>query len=76
MRCGKLEAAQQDYEALQKTYPTATPVYYGLAEIARQKQDTNTALRNYQLYLAKAQTNTAEAKTVRERLKELRPGPR
>lgn len=76
LRCGRFDAAQQDYEALQKTYPTAPPIYYGLAEIARQKQDTNTAIRNYQLYLAKAQTNTAEAKIVRERLKELRPGPR
>lgn len=75
-RCGKLEAAQQDYEALQKTYPTATQIYYGLAEIARLKQDTNTAIRNYQLYLSKAQTNTSEAKIVRERLKELRPGSR
>jgi len=76
LRCGRLEAAQQDYERLQKTFPTAAQIFYGLAEIARQKQDTNTAIRNYQLYLAKAQTNTAEAKIVRERLKELRPGPR
>jgi tetratricopeptide (TPR) repeat protein len=76
LRCSKLEAAQQDYEALQKTFPTATQIYYGLAEIARLKKDTNTAVRNYQLYLSKAQTNTAEAHIVRERLKELRPGPR
>jgi tetratricopeptide (TPR) repeat protein len=75
-RCGKLEDSQRDYEALQKTFPEATQIYYGLGEIARLKRDTNSAIRNYQLYLATAQTNTAEAKIVSERLKQLRPGPR
>ena len=76
LRAGKLEPAQRDYEILQKAFPTAFQIYYGLAEIAWQKKDTNAAIRNYQLYLANAQTNTAEAKSVSDRLKDLTSGPR
>ena len=74
LRANKLEAAQRDYEALQKVYPTAFQIYYGLAEVAWQRKDTNAAIRNYQRYLANAQTNTTEAKFVSDRLKELKPG--
>jgi len=72
----KLDAARRDYEALQRAFPTAFQIYYGLAEVAWRKKDTNAAIRNYQLYLANAQTNTAEAKLVSARLKELKPGAR
>ena len=60
LRCDKLAAAQHHYEVLQKAFPTAPQVYYGLAEIAWRKRDTN----------------TAEAKVVSARLKELKPGSR
>ena len=73
LRADKLEAAQHDYDLLQKAFPTAFQIYYGLGEIAWRKKDTNAAVRNYQLYLANAQTNTAEAKVVGERLKQLKP---
>jgi tetratricopeptide (TPR) repeat protein len=76
LRANKLEAAQRDYELLQKAFPTAFQIYYGLAEIAWRKKDTNAAVRNYQLYLVNAQTNTAEAKFVSERLKQLKSGSR
>jgi tetratricopeptide (TPR) repeat protein len=76
LRAGQLEPAQRDYEILQKVFPTAFQIYYGLAEIAWQKKDTNSAIRNYQLYLANAQTNTPEAKSVSERLKGLTSGSR
>jgi tetratricopeptide (TPR) repeat protein len=76
LRANKLEAAQRDYDLLQKAFPTAHQIYYGLAEIAWRKKDTNAAVRNYQLYLANAQTNTAESKVVSERLKQLKPGSR
>ena len=76
LRADKLEAAQHDYDLLQKAFPTAFQIYYGLAEIAWRKKDTNAAVRNYQLYLANAQTNTAEAKVVSERLKQLKPRSR
>jgi len=74
LRADKLDAAQQDYEVLQKAFPTAFQISYGLAEIAWQKKDTNAAIRNYEIYLANAPTNTTEAALVNERLKELKPG--
>jgi tetratricopeptide (TPR) repeat protein len=76
LRCGNLDDAQQDYEVLQKLLPTSSRVNYGLQEVAYRKKDTNAAIRYCQIYMANAQTNTAEALIVRERLKELRPGPR
>jgi tetratricopeptide (TPR) repeat protein len=76
LRTDNLDAAQRDYELLQKTMPTSTRVNYGLQEIAYRKKDTNAAIRYCQIYLANAQTNTTEAKTVSERLKELKAGPR
>jgi tetratricopeptide (TPR) repeat protein len=72
LRKGDLKNAKQDYEILQTLYPSAFQVYYGLADIAYQSKDTNAALQNYQLYLANAATNTAEAEFVRTRIKELR----
>jgi tetratricopeptide (TPR) repeat protein len=73
-RCDQLDAAQHHYEVLQKAFPAAYQIYYGLGEIAWRKKDTNAANRNFQLYLAHAPTNTAEAKVVSARLKELKPG--
>jgi tetratricopeptide (TPR) repeat protein len=74
LRGDKLEAAQRDYEVLQKAFPSAFQIYYGLGEVAWRKKDTNAAIRNYQFYLANAHTNTAEARLVSARLKELQPG--
>jgi len=74
LRADKLDNAQQDYEVLQKAFPTAFQIYYGLAEVAWQRKDTNAAILNYELYLANAPTNTTEATLVSERLKELKPG--
>lgn len=71
LRGKKLDAAQRDYEALQKVFPTAFQVYFGLAEIAYQKSDTNAAIRNYQLYLTNSPPNNLEAKFVTARLQEL-----
>jgi tetratricopeptide (TPR) repeat protein len=73
LRADRLEESQRDYERLQKAFPTASQIYYGLGEIAWRRKDTNAAARNYQLYLANAQTNTSEAKLVSERLKQLKP---
>lgn len=76
LRANRLEDSQRHYEVLQKAFPTASQIAYGLGEIAWRKKDTNAAVRNYQLYLANAQTNTVEAKTVFARLKELKSGVR
>ncbi len=76
LRTDKLDAARQDYEALQKNFPTAFQVAFGLQEIAYRKKDTNVAIRYCQIYLANASTNTVEAKNILARLKELRPHSR
>jgi tetratricopeptide (TPR) repeat protein len=64
-------AARADYLQLQSTYTNSFQIAFGLGEIAWQKKDTGEAIRNYQIYLANAPTNSAEAKTVSERLKSL-----
>ena len=70
--CNKLEEAQHDYESLQKVFPTAYPVYYGLGEIAWRQKNTNAAIRNYELYLTNSVADSDEAKLVAERLTSLR----
>jgi tetratricopeptide (TPR) repeat protein len=68
LQSDRLPEARADYATLQTTYTNNFQVAYGLAEIAWRTHDTNEAVRNYNLYLANAATNTAEAATVRERL--------
>ena len=53
--------------------PSVLQIQYGLGEIAWQKHDTNAAIQQYQLYLSNSPDNPEEIKTVRERLKELKP---
>ncbi len=67
-----LDAARADYLRLQQTYTNAFQIAYGLGEIAWRQHDTSEAVRNYQIYLANANTNTDEAQTVLERLRELK----
>jgi tetratricopeptide (TPR) repeat protein len=66
-----LDGARGDYLELQNTYTNSYQVAFGLGEIAWQQQQTNEAIRNYQIYLANARTNTAEATNVLTRLREL-----
>jgi tetratricopeptide (TPR) repeat protein len=73
LRGDQLDLAQQDYESLQKVFPTAFQIYYGLGDIAYRKKDTNAAIRNYQVYLTNAPPNLEETKFVSARLKELKP---
>lgn len=69
---GRLDAARADYLRLQQIYTNAFPVAYGLGEIAWRQHDTNEAIRNYEIYLASAGTNSDEAKAIAERLKSLK----
>lgn len=71
LQLGKLDTARADYLQLQQTHTNTFPIAYGLGEIAWREHNTNEAIRNYEIYLANAPTNTAEAKTVRDRLAEL-----
>jgi len=72
LQSDKLDAARADYEKLQQNFTNSFPVAYGLGEIAYRRHETNEAIRNYEIYLANANTNTDEAKTVAERLRELK----
>jgi tetratricopeptide (TPR) repeat protein len=67
----KLDAARADYRQLQQTLTNSFPVAYGLGEIAWRRHETNEAIRNYKIYLANANTNTAEATNILLRLREL-----
>jgi len=69
---GKLDDARADYEKLQQTYTNSFQAAYNLGEIAWRKHETNEAIRNYEIYLANAKTNTPDATNVIERLKLLR----
>ena len=71
LQSDRLDAARADYHQLQTTYTNSFQVAYGLGEIAWRKHETNEMVRNYHLYLANAPTNSAEFKTVRERLSQL-----
>jgi tetratricopeptide (TPR) repeat protein len=68
----RLDAARADYLQLQQTYTNLYVAAYGLGEIAWRRHETNEAIRNYQIYLANANTNTSEARTIAERLKSLK----
>ncbi len=67
----KLDAARADYQQLQLIVTNSPQVAYGLGEIAWRKHETNEAVKNYKVYLANANTNTAEAKAVIQRLQEI-----
>ena len=67
----KLDAARADYEKLQNSFTNSFQAAYGLGEIAWRKHDTNNAIKNYEIFLANVNTNTAEAKAILERLREL-----
>jgi tetratricopeptide (TPR) repeat protein len=67
-----LAAARADYETLQRSYTNSFQVARDLGEIAWRRHDTNEAARNYAIYLANANTNTAEATNIIERLKSLK----
>jgi tetratricopeptide (TPR) repeat protein len=72
LKSDRLDLAREDYDALQSTYTNSIQVAYGLGEIAWRQHHTNEAVRNFELYLANAPTNSAECKIVRERLTQLR----
>jgi tetratricopeptide (TPR) repeat protein len=68
----RLDAARADFEKLQQLFTNSFQVAYGLGEIAYRQHETNEAIRNYEIYLANAKTNTAEATNVLQRLRELK----
>ena len=70
----QLDEAQADFQALQTAHPDAFQPYYGLGEVAFQRKDTNAALANYKRALDNVPTNSTDARSIVERLRDLRPG--
>jgi tetratricopeptide (TPR) repeat protein len=71
----KLDAARADFETLQQSHTNSTQIAYGLGEIAWRKHETNEAIKNYEAYLAAANTNTTEATNIIQRLRDLKGQP-
>ncbi|HEV2318274.1 MAG TPA: tetratricopeptide repeat protein, partial [Verrucomicrobiae bacterium] len=71
-----LEKARADYEELNRTFTNSFRIDYGLGEIAWRQHRTNDAIRYYELYLANANTNTAEATNIVQRLRQLQGASR
>jgi tetratricopeptide (TPR) repeat protein len=71
LKSDQLDAARADYQALQGTFTNSFQIAYGLGEIAWRKHETNEAVKHYRMYLTTADTNTAEAKAILQRLQEI-----
>ena len=72
LQSGQLDAAQRDYEKLLKFIPNYHSAYYGLGDIAFQRDDLPRAIANYELFLKHAPTNTVEIQLVQDRLATLK----
>ncbi len=72
LRSDRLDDARADYEKLDQTYTNSFRIEYGLGEVAWRQHRTNDAIKYYNRYLANANTNTAEATNVIQRLRQLR----
>jgi tetratricopeptide (TPR) repeat protein len=68
----RLDDARADYEKLNQAFTNSFRIEYGLGEVAWRQHQTNDAIKYYKLYLANANTNTAEATNVIQRLRQLR----
>ncbi len=75
LQSGQLDAAHADYEKLGQTFTNSYQIAYGLGEIAWRNHETNEAIQQYEAYLGVANTNTAEATNIIQRLRELKGRP-
>jgi tetratricopeptide (TPR) repeat protein len=73
LRNKQYDLAGRDYQELLSRYTsTDFRVYYGLGEVAYQKQDWKAAKDHYTQYLKYAPANSAEAQSIRQRLEEVK----
>jgi tetratricopeptide (TPR) repeat protein len=72
MQDNRLNEARADYLVLQTAYTNSHQVAYGLGEVAWRQHQTNEAIRNFQIFLDNAPTNSVEIPDIRERLKSLK----
>lgn len=67
----QLDAAQADFQRVQAAHTNSFQLGFWLGEIARRHHQTNEAIRNYQIFIANAPTNSLELQKVRNYLNEL-----
>jgi tetratricopeptide (TPR) repeat protein len=68
---GRLDAAKNDYLALEKSPEPSYKVYFGLAQIAQKQNDQEGEIRYDKLYLQYAPHNTAEYTNITQQLRKL-----
>ncbi len=69
---GQLDAARADYQVLLQAGPYAQNARFGLAAVARRKQDTNAAIALYQEFLANSAPGSPGYRAAAQRLKGLK----
>ena len=75
LKNGQLDAAQRDYQLLEKSLPKVPyTVYFGLFDVAYKKKNPKAALKYGQLYLKGAPKGTSEFKDVLQRVKNVKSG--
>ena len=72
MNAGQYPGARADFLRVQQMNTNYFALAYGLSEVAVHMKDTNEVIRNCEIYLANAPTNTAEYKIARDRLAQWR----
>ena len=68
---GNLDAARTNYQMLQMQHTNSPQLALGLGEIAWRQGNTNEAIRNIEIYLSHAPTNTPQAQLMAGRLRQL-----
>jgi tetratricopeptide (TPR) repeat protein len=72
LEIGRLDAAREDYLAVEKMTPGPPPAaYYGLAQVAQKQNDKQAEIRYDKLYLQHAPRNTLEYSNVTAQLRAL-----
>ena len=72
LNAGQYPGARADFLRVQQMNTNYFALAYGLSEVAVHMKDTNEVIRNCEIYLANAPTNTAEYKIARDRLAQWR----
>jgi predicted Zn-dependent protease len=72
LQINRLDAAKNDYQALEKMVPELSQmIYYGLAQVAQKQNDKPAEIRYDKLYLKYASHNTPEFTNVTQQLHKL-----
>jgi tetratricopeptide (TPR) repeat protein len=68
----RIDEAQKDFEALLKIYPNSNDVNSGLAEIALRRNDTNTAIKHFEICLKNTPVGSPQARMIGDRINRLK----